>query len=96
MTPVLPLARKLFYQITSKIKGYSFEVLKPDGLDVKGAVLSDQIKSLDWRTRQAKFIGKLSAQAYGKVLRKVNLFFLLLDAFKVYCKFFNIKLTFIC
>lgn len=38
--------------ITSKIKGYPFEVLiTMDG--VQGAVLADQVKSIDWRRRRA-------------------------------------------
>ena len=35
--------------VTSHMKGYPFEVLIPDGLEIGGAVLSDQVKSLDWR-----------------------------------------------
>ena len=39
--------------ITTKIKGYPFEVVTQiAGVDC--AILSDQIKSLDWRARQAK------------------------------------------
>lgn len=37
----------LFYPVTSKIKGNSFEVPLPDGYAVSGVVLSDQMKSLD-------------------------------------------------
>ena len=33
--------------ITSQIKGYLFEVLIPDGFSITGAILADQIKSLD-------------------------------------------------
>ncbi|WP_438317352.1 type II toxin-antitoxin system PemK/MazF family toxin [Sporosarcina sp. FA9] len=33
--------------ITSKIKGYSFEVALPDTLSIKGVILADQIKSMD-------------------------------------------------
>ena len=39
----------VFCPITNQIKGYPFEVLIPPGLSVTGAVLADQIKSLDWR-----------------------------------------------
>ena len=35
--------------ITSQIKGYPFEVVIPSDLAINGAVLSDQVKSLDWR-----------------------------------------------
>jgi len=44
----------LFCPITSQVKGYPFEVLLPPDLEVKGAVLSDQIKSLDWQVRRAR------------------------------------------
>jgi mRNA interferase MazF len=37
----------LFCPVTSKIKGYPFEVKLPDGSEVSGVVLSDQLKSLD-------------------------------------------------
>lgn len=62
----------LFCPITTRIKGYPFEVLLPEGLKINGAVLSDQIKSLDWRVRQADFICKLPAVALDKVLQKLN------------------------
>src|SRR4029453_7420094 len=42
--------------IKNQIKGYPFEVVLPSGLAVTGAVLSDQVKSLDWRVRMASFI----------------------------------------
>ena len=43
----------LLCPITGQAKGYPFEVGVPDGLAVTGAVLSDQVKCLDWRTRKA-------------------------------------------
>src|SRR5438270_8099109 len=43
----------LLCPITSQVKGYPFEVPLPDGLAVAGVVLADQVKSLDWRARQA-------------------------------------------
>lgn len=42
--------------ITSKIKGYPFEVVLPDNLSIAGAVLSDQVKSLDWQAWNIKLI----------------------------------------
>ena len=42
----------LFCPVTSKVKGYPFEVKLPDGYAVSGVVLSDQLKSLDWRSRK--------------------------------------------
>ena len=51
----------LFCLVTSKIKGYPFEVEPPDGYDVSGVVLSDQLKSLDWRSRKVNFIERASS-----------------------------------
>src|SRR4029077_6896441 len=44
----------VFCPITNQIKGYPFEVLIPAGLPVTGAVLADQVKSLDWGVRKAE------------------------------------------
>ncbi|MCV0396069.1 MAG: type II toxin-antitoxin system PemK/MazF family toxin [Rhizobiaceae bacterium] len=41
--------------ITTKAKGYPFEVPVPDGHKTSGVVLADQIKSLDWSMREAEF-----------------------------------------
>ena len=57
--------------ITNQIKGYPFEVLIPDGLPVEGAILSDQIKSLDWRARNAELICTLPTGAVSEVLQKL-------------------------
>ncbi|WP_186698289.1 endoribonuclease MazF [Cyanobium sp. NS01] len=61
----------LFCPITSKIKGYPFEVLLPDGYSVSGVVLSDQLKCLDWRTRKAKFIERISLDVMEMVTARV-------------------------
>lgn len=45
--------------ITTQIKGYPFEVVL-FGSEVSGAALADQVKSLDWRSRQAQFKSKIS------------------------------------
>jgi mRNA interferase MazF len=42
--------------ITSEKKGYPWETEIPDNDFVSGVVLSDQIKSLDWRERRAEFV----------------------------------------
>ena len=62
----------LLCPITKRIKGYPFEVLLPDGLKINGAVLSDQVKSLDWKIRQAEFICRLPAATLDEVLQKLN------------------------
>jgi mRNA interferase MazF len=58
--------------ITSRVKGYPFEVVIPDGLPVEGAVLSDQAKSLDWRARKAEFICRLPGDTTLEVLHKLG------------------------
>jgi mRNA interferase MazF len=46
--------------ITNQIKRYPFEVALGDNLLVSGAVLADQVKSVDWKARQAKKKSKAS------------------------------------
>ena len=62
--------------VTCQVKGYPFEVLLPEGLGVEGAILSDRIKSLDWRVRKARRIGSLPAdvlqETVGKILALVD------------------------
>ena len=62
----------IFCPITSQIKGYPFEVKIPEGLEVSGAILSDQVKSLDWKARQAKFSCKLPSVTYNEVVQKLS------------------------
>ncbi len=61
----------LFCPITSRVKGYPFEVVLPEGRGVSGAVLSDQIKSLDWRARDAKRLARAPREVVDEVLAKV-------------------------
>jgi len=56
--------------MTSKIKGYPFEVVVSDL--PPSAVLSDQIKSLDWRARQATFKGKVSANVLAETQARIK------------------------
>ncbi len=58
--------------ITNQQKGYPFEVRIPNGLQVTGVILADQVKSLDWRARQAAFIAKLPEETVVEVLSKLN------------------------
>ena len=58
--------------ITSQIKAYPFEVLIPVGLKIGGAILSDQVKSLDWKVRQAEFVCKLPTSTLDEVLQKLG------------------------
>ena len=62
----------LLCPVTAQVKGYPFEVLIPPGLAVSGAVLADQVKSLDWRAREAEFACRLPAETIQEVLQKTG------------------------
>ena len=57
--------------VTGQIKGYPFEVALPEGLKVQGAVLSDQVKSMDWSVRKAKLIDHVPDAVIKEVVAKV-------------------------
>jgi mRNA interferase MazF len=57
--------------ITSKIKGYPFEVSLPSGNAVSGVVLSDQIKSLDWKARKAEFADSANEETIDAVVARI-------------------------
>lgn len=62
----------LLCPITNKIKGYPFEVAIPTDSGVTGVILSDQVKSLDWRIRNAEFITQLPETVINEVLKKLK------------------------
>ena len=62
----------VFCPITNQQKGYPFEVRLPDRLGVTGVILSDQVKSLDWRARNAVFVATLPRDVLYEVLQKLN------------------------
>lgn len=61
----------LFCPVTSKERGYPFEVPLPADAGVTGVVLADQVKSLDWRARKAELIGRASEEIVAEALGKV-------------------------
>ena len=63
----------VFVPLTRQVKGYPFEVRIPEGLEVAGAVLADQFKSLDWRARKATRLGSLPPAIMREVLQKAAL-----------------------
>lgn len=63
----------LLCPITSKIKDYPFEVKIIIKDIIKGAILADQLKSLDWEKREAKFIVKASKRVVEETINKLNL-----------------------
>lgn len=61
----------LFCPLTTQVKGYPFEVVLPTGLKAKGAVLADQVKSLDWRVRKAKLLCRVPPEVLNETLGRV-------------------------
>ena len=61
----------LFCPITSRVKGYPFEVLIPKGGKASGAILSDQLKSLDWRAREAARFDRASEEVVLEVTARL-------------------------
>ena len=78
--PALILSPKIYNEktslcialpITSKIKGYPFEVTLPKNLPVEGVILSDQVKSLDFSVRDISFICKVPSSVVESVQKNV-------------------------
>jgi mRNA interferase MazF len=57
--------------ITNQRKGYPFEVSLPAGLAITGVIQADQVRSLDWKSRRAAFIGHLDEETLAEVLSKL-------------------------
>ncbi len=57
--------------MSTKIKGHPFEVLTEVGR-VASAVLSDQVKSLDWKVRHAKKKGTVPGVVMSHVRAKIK------------------------
>ncbi|MDO8412277.1 MAG: endoribonuclease MazF [Gallionellaceae bacterium] len=57
--------------MTTQIKGYPFEVAI-HAAGISGAVLSDQVKNLDWKARKATPKGKASTEELDEVRGKIR------------------------
>lgn len=62
----------LFCPVTGKRKGYPYEVEIPGDLTISGVILSDQLKSLDWRARKARHICRLPASTSLDALARIR------------------------
>ncbi|MBI4405686.1 MAG: endoribonuclease MazF [Deltaproteobacteria bacterium] len=62
--------------ITSKVKGYPFEVPLPDRFKLSGVILADQLKNLDWFARKVRLLGKVPpiilSEVWGKIALLLN------------------------
>jgi len=65
----------IFVPITSKVKGYPFEVAVR-GKRIGGVILSDQVRSLDWRSRKAEFIERCQPEVLEETVEKLKLLIL--------------------
>jgi len=65
-----PRGMMLCCPMTSRIKGYPFEVVESE--DPPSVVLADQVKSLDWRARRAMKKGRVSAATVVEVQAKIR------------------------
>ncbi len=57
--------------ITSRVKGYPFEVALPHALRISGVILADHLKSLDWQARRAEGAGRIPPQILKAVLNRL-------------------------
>jgi mRNA interferase MazF len=62
----------LFCPITTQRKGYPFEVAVPPGSAVSGVILSDRVKSLDWKAQKTRFGEELPTEILQEVLAKFD------------------------
>ena len=62
----------LMCPITSRAKGYPFEVALPADIEISGVILADQIKSLDWRARRAEIACSAPKSVIDEVLGKLG------------------------
>lgn len=61
----------LFCPVTTRVKGYPFEVLLPEGGAAQGAILCDQLKSLDWQARNAVRFDRASKDVVREVTARI-------------------------
>jgi mRNA interferase MazF len=57
--------------LTTRVKHYPFEVAVPRGLAVEGVILADQVRSLDWRSRNASLLGRVPEETVQETLAKL-------------------------
>jgi mRNA interferase MazF len=62
----------LFCPVTNQIKGYPFEVIIPSRLKITGAILSDQVKSLDWKIRNTEYLSKVPESVVLEIFKKLS------------------------
>jgi mRNA interferase MazF len=67
-----PTSRALCVPVTTKAKGYPFEVPLPPGFPVQGVAFADQVKCLDWRARHARPVAALPPVMLAQLLARTR------------------------
>ena len=62
----------LICPITSKQKGYAFEVLFSAN-KISGTILADQIRVVDWKARKITLVDRVGTETVDRVLEKIIL-----------------------
>jgi mRNA interferase MazF len=57
--------------VTSQVKNYPFEVPLPPGSKIRGVILADQLKSVDWRQRRAAKLGSIPPSTLDQVRQRI-------------------------
>jgi len=58
--------------VTSRVKGYPFEVALPEELPISGVILADHLKSVDWKERRAEAAGRVPQEVLDEVLSRLS------------------------
>jgi mRNA interferase MazF len=58
--------------VTSRVKGYPFEVALEGVGGVSGVILVDQLRSLDWRAQQAERAGRAPQDVLAEILARLQ------------------------
>lgn len=62
----------IFCPLTTQVKRYPFEVPIPAGMKASGVILSDQVKSMDWRARSSQFCCRVPDAITSEVLGRLG------------------------
>ena len=58
--------------VTTRRKGFPFEVAIPGGLGVEGVALCDHVRSVDWRPREIELMTTLPEEVTAQILATVR------------------------
>ena len=57
--------------VTTQVKNYQFEVQLPAGSKIRGAILADHLKSVDWRQRRAEKFARIPPVILDQVRQRI-------------------------